>query len=337
MIMRKIALWLTIIAAALSAVSCKNADRKPLLPNVSGKAGEVLVVINKEYWEGNIGNELRDLLASDCPYLPQKEPLYTLINITPGAFTDIFQIHRNIFFVNIDSSVTQPGIIFRTDVWASPQCFIGVNAPDSETAYQLIKDNGQKILSTLEQAERDRVIVNSIKYEEVSLRPAVSKLTGGILHFPGGYTIKKQTDNFLWISYDTQYTTQGFLIFKFPASGTAEDFSLDTLITRTNEFMKANVPGMFENTYMTISNVVTPDLQYVKYKDRQFAQMRGLWEVYNDYMGGPFVSHAFYSRDGKDVIVLVSFVYAAKYEKRHYLRQVESILYSFEWDNNQTK
>ena len=334
--MRKIALWLTIIAACLSVFSCKNADRKPLLPNVSGKAGEVLIVINKEYWEGNVGTELRELLASDCPYLPQKEPLYTLINIAPGAFTDIFQIHRNIFFVNIDSSVTSPDIIFRTDVWSTPQCFIGVNAPDSDTALKLIKDNETKILSTLEQAERDRVIGNSIRYEEVTLRPAVSQLTGGILHLPGGYTLKKQADNFLWISYDTQYTTQGILIFKFPATG-KDDFSLENLMEKSDEFMKANVPGMFENTYMTISDAVTPGLQYIKYRGREFAQMRGLWEVYNDYMGGPFISHAFYSKDGKDIIVMESFVYAARYEKRHYLRQVESLLYSFEWDEDVTK
>ena len=65
--------------------------------------------------------------------------------------------------------------------------------------------------------------------------------------------------------------------------------------------------------------------------------MRGYWEVYGDYMGGPFVSHSFYSRDGKSIITLDSFVYAPKYDKRHYLRQVEALLYSFEWvkDSNE--
>lgn len=335
--MKKITLWLTVIAAIIAAVSCKNQDRKPLLPSISGKAGEVLIVINKEYWEGSIGTDLRGLLASDYPYLPQKEPLYTLINITPGAFTDIFQIHRNILIVNIDSRTTQPAVLFRNDVWASPQCVIGLNAPDMESACRLIQDNGEKILATLEQAERDRVINNSVRYEEVTLRPAMAALTGGILHFPGGYSLKKQTDDFLWISYDTQYTNQNFIVFKYPATGTEADFSLDTLMARSNEAMKANVPGMFENTYMIISNVVTPDVQYVKYSGREFAQMRGLWEVYKDYMGGPFVSHAFYSQDGKEIIVIEGFVYAPRYDKRHYLRQVESILYSFEWGSGNTK
>ena len=239
--------------------------------------------------------------------------------------------------MNIDGSVTQPGVIYRNDVWASPQCVIGVNAPDVETACQLIEDNGEKLLTTLEQAERDRVVANSVRYEEVTLRPAMAALTGGILHFPVGYSLKKQTDDFLWISYDTQYTNQNFIVFKYPATGTEADFSLDTLMTRSNEAMKANVPGMFENTYMIISNAVTPDVQYLKYRGREFAQMRGLWEVHKDYMGGPFVSHAFYSQDGKEIIVIEAFVYAPKYDKRHYLRQVESILYSFEWASDVTK
>ena len=88
---------------------------------------------------------------------------------------------------------------------------------------------------------------------------------------------------------------------------------------------------MFENTYMTTGEFLPPTLRFVKYKDFNFAEVRGFWEVYNDYMGGPFVSHSFYSPDGKEVVVAEAFVYAPKYDKRQYLRQVESLLYSFEW------
>lgn len=333
--MKKIAIWLTVLSALLAAVSCNNENRKPLLPSVSGKAGELLIVINKGDWEGGIGNELRGLLADDCPYLPQKEPLYTLINITPAAFTNIFQIHRNILLINIDSKVTEPGIVYRNDVWARPQCVIVVNAIDSESALQLIRDNGNIMLGTIEQAERDRVIANTIRYEELSLSPVVTEMIGGSPHFPTGYTLKKLTDDFIWITYDTQFTTQGIFIYRYPAEG--DDFTLDKIIGKRNEFMKANVPGMLDNSYMITSDAVTPGLDYMKYKGREFAQVRGLWEVHNDYMGGPFVSHSFYSPDGKDIIVTEAFVYAPKYDKRHYLRQVESLLYSFEWKDNATK
>ena len=85
---------------------------------------------------------------------------------------------------------------------------------------------------------------------------------------------------------------------------------------------------------MTTSVFVKPGIKFLKYHNLDFVETRGLWEVYNDYMGGPFVSHSFYSKDGKDIIVLEAWVYAPKYDKRQYLRQTESLLYSFEWDED---
>ena len=95
--------------------------------------------------------------------------------------------------------------------------------------------------------------------------------------------------------------------------------------------MKKNVPGMFENSYMTTSPALEPLVEHVKYRGMDFMQTRGLWEVENDYMGGPFVSHSFYSPDGKDMIVTEAFVYAPRYDKRQYMLQVEALLYSWEW------
>ena len=88
---------------------------------------------------------------------------------------------------------------------------------------------------------------------------------------------------------------------------------------------------MFENTYMIISPVITPSVQYKKYGVHEFAEIRGLWEVHNDYMGGSFVSHVFYNPNGTEMVMLQAFVYAPKYDKKNYLKQIESVPYSFEW------
>ena len=101
--------------------------------------------------------------------------------------------------------------------------------------------------------------------------------------------------------------------------------------------LKKYVPGMFENTYMTTSEFFTPQIEYMRYRGIHFVQTRGMWEVKNDFMGGPFVSHSFYTPDGKDIMVLEAFVYAPRYDKRQYLRQVESLLYSWEWSKNEEK
>lgn len=323
------------LAAMIALASCNEEQkRKALLPNISGKAGEVIVVIDKGNWEGPVGTVLRDSLAQETPYLPQREPLFGLVNVPQNAFTNMFQIHRNIIVVNIDSSVTEPGIVIRKDVWAAPQTVIYVNAADSEAAAKIIQENSGLMCVTIEQAERDRIIRNIKKYEELKLAPVVTEMVGGSPHFPSGYKLKKKTSDFIWIEYAIQNVTQGILVYKYPVVEGEQMMSLESIIQNSNEMLKNNVPGMFENTYMTTSTAARPGIEYKRYKGLDFAEVRGFWEVYNDYMGGPFVSHAFYSQDGQEIIVLQAFVYAPKYDKRQYLRQVESVIYSFEWAKN---
>jgi len=319
---------LSLITAIVVALGCS--DRQTLLPNVSGKAGEIIVVIEKEDWEGALGTEVRDLLACECPFLALPEPLYSLVNVAPGGFADLFKIHRNIVLFNINRQNDSTSVTYRRDVWAKPQCVVQVSAGNAEEAACLVRDNGRKITAAIEQAERDRVIANSIRYEEGEIGRKVSEVFGGSPHFPIGYKLRKITSDFAWIADDKENTKQDVLIYRYPALDD-EPFSKENIIRHRNEIMMENVPGMFEGTYMTTSTFFPPIVEYTRYKGREFAQTRGYWEVENDYMGGPFVSHTFYTRDGSGIIVAEAFVFAPKYDKRQYLRQVESILYSWEW------
>ena len=331
--MKRLLMYLALAATALITLSsCSQEQRKKaLLPNISGKAGEVIVVIGQNDWEGAVGTVLRDSLTCDFPQLPQREPLFTLVNVPQSAFGSMFQIHRNIIIINISKDVTEPGVVYRNDVWAAPQTVIRVNAPDSETAVEILKENNTTIVGMLEEAERDRMIRNARKYEQQGIAPVVTEMVGGSPHFPSGYRIKKKTDNFIWVTYDPEYVSQGIFIYKYPVVKGQDMMSSQSLLTENSLMLMDNVPGMFENTYMTMSSFAPPTIKYMKYRGLEFAEIRGLWEVHNDYMGGPFVTHVFYSPDGEYMIGLEGFVYAPKFDKRHYLRQVESIIYSFEW------
>ena len=330
----KLQLILTIILSALLLSGCKGKGIQ-LKQSVSGKAGEVVVVANKVYWESEPGTLLREILACDYPLLPQKEPSFTLINIPENAFTNIFQIHRNIIIVKTDEKLQEPKFIIQEDVWSAPQTVITVAAPNMASLTELIEKKRETIFNTFEQSERNRVIRNSKRYEEKSLRNIVAESFGGSPYFPTGYSLKKRTDDFIWISYESTYTNQGIFVYKYPVKDSTT-MTLEGLIAARNEVMEKNVPGMLEGSYMTTTMIKErePQLKWIKYKDRSFGELRGLWEVQNDYMGGPFVQHAFYDKDGKNIIVVEGFVYAPRYDKRNYLRQVESIIYSFDWAEN---
>ena len=332
--MKKLGLLIALMATVFSLPGCKQRSRGNLLPNVSGKAGEIVVVIDKDNWEGNIGNSLREILAGDCPYLAQREPLFTLVNVPPGSFNNLFKMHRNILILNVNPQNQKAGMMYKRDQWARPQSVAQINAFDEEGALGVLSEAQEQLPEFFEQAERDRIIANSILYEELTLREPVERLTGGILHFPSGYKLRKVTDDFVWIADEKQYTSQVVLAYRYPVPE-EDPFDVDNIIAKRNEVMQANVPGMFDGTYMTTSQAIPPTARSLKYRGIDFMETRGFWEVQGDFMGGPFVSHSFYSKDGKDIIVLEAFAYAPRYDKRQYLRQVESILYSFEWKNSE--
>src|SRR5574344_142905 len=319
--MNKVKLIIMTIAAAIIC-SCGD-NGMHLKKTITGKAGEIVVVVDKANWEAEPGTALRNLLAADYPMLPQKEP----------SFTDLFQSHRNIIILDINSGLKENQIQLRNDIWATPQIVIYVHARSSIECADLINKNAELIYNAIDQAERDRIIRNSKRYEETSIRKAVAEKFGGSPYFPNGYSIKKATDNFMWISYETTYINQYFLIYKLPFDGKAFP-SLDSLMSKENEVLKKNVPGPQDNSYMVIASEKLPTLNWYKYKNESFAEMRGLWEVQNDFMGGPFVEHIFYTKDGKNLLVVMGFVYAPRYNKRNYLRQVEAIIYSFDWQEN---
>ncbi len=321
------------MACLLVLTGCKSKN-KTMLPNVSGKAGEVLVVIERAEWEADLGVAIRECLAADTPYLAQREPLFALSNVPPGSFSSMLKMHRNLLLVNINPQNATNGVVYKNNVWARPQAVVQVNAADAAEALSLFNESSVMIAEFFEQTERDRIIANAKLYEESALRDPVQKVTGGILHFPSGYRCRKYTDDFVWIADEKQYTNQTVLVYKYPVTG-PDVFTLENIIRQRNEIMQANVPGMFEGSYMTTSTAQEPTTRSLRYHGRDFMETRGFWEVHGDFMGGPFVSHSFYSQDGKDIIVLEAFVFAPRYDKRQYLRQAESLLYSFEWKKDE--
>ena len=331
--MKHISRLMVLVACVLSLAGCKQGNKKTLLPNVSGKAGEVLVIIEREQWEGNLGVAIRDVLAMDTPYLAQREPLFNLSNVPPGSFNSMFKMHRNMLIVNINPQNQTNGVVYKNNIWAQPQAVVQLNAADAEEALALFNGASTTISEFFEQSERDRIIANSKLYEESLLREPVKKVTGGIIHFPSGYRCRKITDNFVWIADEKQYVQQYVMVYRYPVPSQGEVFSIDNIINTRNAVMRDNVPGMFEGSDMTTSTAQEPTARSLRYKGRDFMETRGFWEVHGDFMGGPFVSHSFYSPDGKDIIVLEAFVFAPRYDKRQYLRQVESLLYSFEWES----
>jgi hypothetical protein len=319
----------TLLFFPVLLLSCGDGMRT--MHHISGKAGEVVVVIDNKIWDKSVCDTVQRILVPDYPALPQREPVFDIVALQETSFSNIFQLHRNIVLLKVTADTVPEGISVRRDVWAQPQTVVVVSAKNGDNIIALLAGNRERIIHILEQAERDRVISATKKYEAKALRDTVNKHFGGSPCFPMGYTLRKVSTDFIWIGYETNKAILGLFIYSYPYKDSSA-LHVQNIIAERDKILQREVPGQFENTYMTTAPLFLPLTRNIRYKDFHFVETRGLWDIENDFMGGPFISHALIDKTGEKVLALEAFVYYPRADKRNYMRQLEAILYSFEWE-----
>lgn len=325
-------LFLTTIA--LFFFSCSNQQGTPVHKSISGKPGELVVVISKENWANEPGKLIRDVIAQPQQGLPQEEPLFTLTDVPKQAFKDIFKSTRNIITTNISSSVEKPGVVYRDNVWASPQATVTINAKTPVQFVQIFNKNSDKIISYLLNREKKRLMETYKRIHENTVLNTLRDKYGMTMLTLPGFKVAEEYEDFLWLKYETPEISQGIFVYWFDYNSDSI-FTAEYLLHKRNELFNKFVPGQLDGTYMTTEMEIEPVFNIFEHNGNYAAEMRGLWKVYGDFMGGPYVLLAELDASRQRVVVADGFVYAPSKDKRNLLRQVEAMIYSLEFNDQE--
>lgn len=323
--------FLAFSLALVFLVSCSS-DSSHMKKNITGRAGELVVVISKKSWEGRPGKIVREGLAQSHVGLPQDEPLFDVIDVPHAAFKDIFKSTRNIVQTSISSTIENPGVTFKDDVWAYPQATVQIKAKNAEQFEQLWNDNRDKILSYFLLAEKERVIMNYKKIYEKGVYNVLSKDFGVTMKVSPGFRVMEQKKDFLWIQYDTPQIFQGIVIYSHPYVSDSA-FTVNYQLPIRDSLLKAYVPGPTDGSYMSTEKRFEQTHNVFQHNGNYASEMRGLWRVENDFMGGPYIAISELDAANQRVITAFAFVYAPSKDKRNYLRQLEGMIYSLKLNN----
>ena len=297
-------------------------------PNISGKSNEIMVVMNNYLWKSEIGDMVHDTLTRVQPGLPQPEPYFDLYHIEHNTLSKFTQVHRNILIIDISDKYKAPIFKVEKNVWARSQLVIRMYAPDKTSFIQLFNEKDKELQHLFLHIERTRLMniyKNNLKAE---VRDAVLEKHQVELLVPDGFYVNINTDNFTWLWHEDPDIIQGIIVYEYPYTDT-NTFTSEYLVKKRNEFTRHNIPGSSEGSYMTTELLYEPQFRELMYKDRYFAELRGLWKVVDgQFMGGPFVSLSTVDEKRNRVVTVEGFVYAGGKSKRNYLRQVEAIIYS---------
>lgn len=303
----------------------------------SGKTCELMIVIEKEHFQGTTKHLVDSLFASPILTQLRPEPMFSIVTIPPSSFQsqEMFRVHRNIIMVDVKSE--NPNKVYRhIDNWAAPQVVWDFAVKDLTAFDTLLAKYYPKILDDFYNAEHKRIQNAFMTIPAPDLMDKVEKQYGFRLTFSNEYSVAKMSDTFGWIRKETKDYSIGILIKKVPYT-TQKAFESEAILDSIDAMMKQHVPGPADSSYMGLERKRF-DIEHrqVKLADQYCIEHRGQWKTFGDFMGGPFVSYTLTSPDNQYLITLVGYVYSPRFDRptylhRDFLMQTEGICYSIKF------
>lgn len=317
--------FLLLIVTFVCLVSCDNKQSKhKLLLDSSGNVNNVSVVIDNESWEGRVGEAIRQILAEPVYGLPQEEPLFNINQIPTSVFSGFVTHNRTVLKIEFGKNADTK---YLKNVYAKPQKVIVVSGKTKEEVIKQLEENATKIVSTFkntEMLEKQRLIKKSL-YNASFLKEKM----GMDIKFPSAYRVAKNDGQFVWIRRDINTGTLNLMIYELPLDKIKRNDSIiNQIVAIRDSIGKKYIEGPTEGSYMTTENAYTPFSTEIILDNKPTIETKGMWEVENAFMAGPYINYAIEDKINQRWIMAEGFAFAPSVEKRDYMFELESIIKS---------
>ncbi|MGL5317690.1 MAG: DUF4837 family protein [Bacteroidales bacterium] len=304
-----------------------NGSKKGFTVSATGAPYELLVVLNKDIWKKDAGIALQNVLKSDAAGLPQSEPNFKVSVVNEANFDKILKPVRNIVITDISDIYTKGSMSYSKDVWSSGQMVLTIKAPDDKTFAEYVTMNGDKIINFFIGSEMNRNIAAFNRKFNTGVRNKVMEMFEAEVSVPSDLILTKEAKDFFWVSNDASKGRMDFVVYSVPYKK-SDAFSEEKLIAIRDSVMQANIKGSADSMYVMTTKAVPVVCDTISVHGKFTVRLRGLWEMKNDMMGGPFVSLSRLDEKNQKIITVEGFVFAPSMAKRNLIRRLESMLYT---------
>ena len=301
----------------------------------SGRAYELLVVVDHGVWDRAAGRALHDALDADMPGLPQSEPSFRIMYTSPKDYDSTLKLIRNIIIVDIQDIYTKASFKYAKDVYANPQMILTIQAPNEEEFEKFVEENKKTIVDFFTRAEMNRQITFLEGKHSNFISQKVDSLFGCDIWVDAELANSKTGDDFFWASTNTGSADRNFVMYSYPYTD-KDTFTKEYFVHKRDSVMKANIPGFKEGVYMSTDSLLT-DVRPINVQNSYTMEARGLWRMKGDFMGGPFVSHTRLDKANQRIVTAEVFVYSPNKLKRNLVRMLEASLYTLKLPTEKTQ
>lgn len=305
----------------LSILACNKKDGHITLVESAGNINHLTIVINNDLWKGNVGDSLREIIASPILGLPQEENQFYVNQVPPKTFGRLFKTSRNILFIGLED---KEGYGVKKNLYASPQMTMTIIGKDQSSLIEQINAHKEDIISVFKTADL-KLFQKKITKDHWDTKDIKTLLNLGIeLKIPKNYAMVKDTGDFLWFRQDIDKGSLNIISYALPliANKNVEN----DIVAARDTIGKKYIPGQFDGTYMITEAAYTPFTKQTQLNNIPAFETRGKWEVKGDFMAGPFLNYTVIDKENNRLLVVEGFTYAPSIKKRDYMFELEAIL-----------
>ncbi|HMR44624.1 MAG TPA: DUF4837 family protein, partial [Saprospiraceae bacterium] len=146
------------------------------------------------------------------------------------------------------------------------------------------------------------------------------------MRIPKDYVVAIDDPNMLWLRKEAEELSSSILMTKVPYKS-AEQASEKGLKALRDSIGRKYISSTSQGSYMVTNDVDLPMFVNKTMLNNRYAlEARGIWEMENDFMGGPFISYLIVNEQSGEIFFADGFVFAPGKDKRNYIQYLEAIL-----------
>lgn len=321
--------YIILLLLFITFTSCSESGKrdKSLVPSSVGNINALQIITPNDLWNGAVGEAIRNNFAAPTDGLPQDEPLFSMNQMPPDAFSGFARSNRLFLYVVLSD---EDKVTLATNEYAKPQAGGVIKATSEEKLVELINNNAAKIIESFHASEiterQRRTAISLLKID------SLKNVMGVSLKIPSAYRIAKATDSFFWMRKDLKDGTTNILVYTVPLTMIKNDSTAVGDIIKIRDSIGSRLLPVEDDGYFITEDAYAPYLFKTKIDGRIAYETKGTWEVKDAWMGGPFINYAVKDEKNNRYLILEGFTYAPAASKRDLQFELESILNSAKFE-----
>lgn len=318
-----------------------------------GHVNQLLVVSDSTLWTGPVGDTFFYYFAGPYILTPQPEAIFDITHFTPGAFAawSSRQEFRMILLVadlnDADEATSRMirndlgekkleeirkdkgySVVVGRDKWAKNQTVFYVVGFGEDKLAECIASHFPVVAKRIN--DEDKEVIKATVYQadqDYDLNAEVLGELGLQLKIPGDFKKAKNSTNLnaVWLRRDVRDVHVGLIINKRPYTNKKQ--LSKTGMKEIIDELGVLISSWIVDSKMRVDDQNLPMFMETTSLNNKYAVVgRGIWEMDNDFKGGPFVCYEVLDEKNGNLYTLYGYVFAPGEDKRNYLQEIEYVI-----------